>query len=168
MVCLGILWNSTDKITIDVLKDISSYGEISDVFSMNLGDEYENFVRDIYKQDEIAEWKVDKKIETMFKCSDARKVTVVTINIETSEIAYHSLKKRNVFVNLENMKTEIRKKYSQLVDYYFFDNIFHVTDDNKEYISDLMVVKNYINKGIQVEQVDLSNTDIKVLKRTKK
>ena len=165
MVCLGILWNSMQEHLEDAVEDISSYGEILSLFSLDLGNNYENFVRDIYAQDDIAEWKVDRKVETMFECSDSREVTIVFINIETSEIKYHPLKKRNVFVNLENMKTEIRKKYSEIVKYYFFDNIFHVTDDEKEYEADLEVIKNYCNSVAKEDIAPLSNEHTKVLKK---
>ena len=165
MVCLGILWNSMQEHLEDAVEDIASYGEILSLFSLDLGNNYENFVRDIYAQDDIAEWKVNKKVETMFECSDSSKVTIVFINIETSEIKYHSLKKRNVFVNLENMKTEIRKKYSEIVECYFFDNIFHVTDDEKEYEVDLAVIKNYCNSVAKEDITALSNEYTKVLKK---
>lgn len=165
MICLGILWNSMREHLSEVLTDISSYGEIEDAFSMDLGQNYEKFVRDIYSQDEIAEWKVDKKIETMFHCSDNRKITIVILNMKNSKMVYHEYKKRNVFANLENMKTEIRKKYSQLVECYFFDNIFHVTDDEREYIADMGVVNEYIKKGIKTEPIFLEKSDIKILKK---
>ena len=164
MICLGILWNSMDNYSKKVLEDISSYGNILDVFSINLGDKYEQFVRDIYSQDEIAEWKVNKKIETMFKCSNSRKITIVTIDIETLKTEYHPYKKRIVFTNLEKMKTDIRKKYSEMIDYYFFDNVFHVTDDENEYIADLSVVNNYLSLGLIKETLE-QKEDVKSLKK---
>lgn len=100
MVCLGILWNSMQEHLENVVEDVEKYGNVLDIFSLNLGDEYEKFVREIYSQDEIAAWKVDKKIETMFQCSEERKVTILLIDIETSKMEYHPLKKRYVFVNL--------------------------------------------------------------------
>ena len=91
MVCLGILWNSMQEHLENVVEDVEEYGKVLDIFSLNLGDEYEKFVRDIYSQDEIAAWKVDKKIETMFQCSEGRKVTIILIDIETSKMEYLSL-----------------------------------------------------------------------------
>lgn len=168
MVCLGILWNGMQEHLECAIEDIKQYGEILNCFTINLNDAYENFVRDIYAQDEIADWKVDKKIETMFQCSDNRKVSIVIIDIETSKMAYHDKKKRMVFVNLENMKTEIRKKYSQIITPYFFDNVFHVTDDEKEYKNDLLVVNSYCEKGFNLEKVEFNKKNIKVLKKENK
>lgn len=168
MVCLGILWNSIQAHLKNVVEDVEEYGKVLDIFSLNLGDKYERFVRDIYSHDEIATWKVDKKIETMFQCSEERKVTVLLIDIEASKMEYHPFKKRYVFVNLESMKTDIRKKYSKLVAYYFFDNIFHVTDDEREYKADLSVINTYIGRGISKEDVNFSDKMVKVLKKDNK
>ena len=165
MVCLGILWNGMQEHLNEVMKDISCYGEIIDSFSMNLGEKYEKFVRDIYSQDDIASWKVDKKLETMFKCSDVRMVTVVFIDIDATEMVYHPLKKRMVFINLENMKTEMRKKYSQLVKCYFFDNVFHVTDNEHEYNADFRIVNQYCDSGIEKSRLEFKNPHVKVLRK---
>ena len=145
MVCLGVLWNSVQDYVPDILVDISEHGKVISYFSLELGDNYERFVRDIYSCDEIADWKVDKKIETMYECTDVRRVTIVFINVETSEQTYHIYKKRMIYTNLENMKTEIREKYSRIIPNYFFDNTFHVTDDEKEFKDDLVIITNYIN-----------------------
>lgn len=142
MICLGILWNSMDEYTDEVKKDILNYGKIITNITLNLGDKYEQFVRDIYAQDDIAQWKVDKKIETMFQNS-SRKVTALIMNIETKEKHYHKFKKRMVYTNLENMKVNIRDKYSKLIPNYFFDNIFHVTDNKKEFELDYEILKKY-------------------------
>ena len=58
---LGILWNGMQEHLEEALNDISKYGDIKDAFTLNLGESYESFVRDIYAQDTIAEWKVNKK-----------------------------------------------------------------------------------------------------------
>ncbi len=159
MVCLGLLWNGMQDHLKEALTDIATYGEILDCFSINFGDSYENFVRDIYAQDEIAEWKVNKKLETMFACSDSRTITVFMVNIDTKEQEYHPYKKRMVYINLERMKREIREKYSHIVPVYFFDNTMHVTDDEKEFKADFGVVKSYIEKGFKPEPVQFKEEE---------
>lgn len=161
MVCLGILWNSMQNYLDEVFDDISCYGEIIDYFTMNLGDDYEKFVRDIYSCDSIASWKVDKKIETMFKCTDSRKVTIVFINMEMSKQEYHIFKKRMVYVNLENMKINIREKYSQIVNPYFFDNVFHVSDDENEFNQDYDIVNRYKDEYLVKEEKSKIKKNIK-------
>jgi len=136
MVCLGILWNGMQEFNEEALIDISNYGDIIEAFSIDLQDDYESFVRDIYAQDSIADWKINKKLETMFNCSDSRTITIVIVNVKTEKKEYHELKKRMVFTNLENMKVQIRGKYKELVNPYFFDNVFHCTDDEEEFKND--------------------------------
>ena len=155
MVCLGILWNCIEEHIEEVKEDVCKYGEIVEVIPLNLGDDYESFVRDIYAQDSIAEWKVNKKLETMFSCSDSRSITALIMKIDTTTQRYHEYKKRMVYENLEDMKTNIRKKYSEKIPYYFFDNIFHVTDDENEFKQDYEVLKSYILKKGNEKQVYL-------------
>ena len=159
MKCLGILWNGMQDFLEEALEDISNYGKIEECFSLNLDNNYERFVRDIYAQDVIAEWKVNKKLETMFQCSDSRVITIVLIDIDTKKQEYHPLKKRMVYTNLENMKTEIRKKYSTKVSHYFFDNTLHATDDEKEYTADFGVIKSYIENGFDPEPISLKSKE---------
>jgi len=142
MICLGILWNSMDKYKEEIKREILRHGKILADVTLNLGDKYEQFVRDIYAQDNTAQWKVNKKIETMFE-NDSRKITILIMNIETKEKHYHKLKEKMVYTNLENMKIDIRSKFSKLIDNYFFDNIFHVTDDEREFELDYEILKKY-------------------------
>ena len=144
MRCLGILWSSAYHLKEQVTVDLANYGQILAMLDLDLDGNYENFVRDIYAQDNIAEWKVNKKIETMNQCSENKSVVVFILEVDIDKIEYHPLKKRDVFVNVESMKTNIREKYKNLVPVYFFDNIFHVTDDEIEFYNDLDVVQKYI------------------------
>lgn len=165
MICLGILWNGMQEHVKEAISDISCYGDVLYSFKIDLESDYEMFVRDIYSKDNIALWKVDKKIETMFECSDIRTVTVVFINIDTKETEYHPLKKRIVFTNIETMKTNIRKKYSNMVNSYFFDNVFHVTDNEKEFVDDLEVVEKYYEKHVNNDDINLDKQFTKILRR---
>ncbi len=161
MLCLGILWNSVQEYKDMAIDDIQKYGSLIGTFDMSLEENYEAFVRDIYAQDEIASWKVDKKVETMFNSSDVRTVTVVFIEVDLTEQFYHGGKKRMVYTNLENLKTGIRYKYGKMIKDYFFDNVFHMTDDERELRADLTVVSNYL-KNMSMQS---SNDGIQLIKR---
>ena len=161
MLCLGILWNSVQEYKDMAIEDIQKYGSLIGTFDMPLEENYEAFVRDIYAQDEIATWKVDKKVETMFNSSDVRTVTVVFIEVDLTDQFYHGGKKRMVYTNLENLKTGIRDKYGKMIKDYFFDNVFHMTDDERELKADLTVVSNYL-KNMSMQS---SNNGIQLIKR---
>ena len=143
------------------IDDIQKYGSLIGTFDMSLEENYEAFGRDIYAQDEIASRKVDKKVETMFNSSDVRTVTVVFIEVDLTEQFYHGGKKRMVYTNLENLKTGIRYKYGKMIKDYFFDNVFHMTDDERELRADLTVVSNYL-KNMSMQS---SNDGIQLIKR---
>lgn len=147
MKCLGILWNSSSDYRNEMIDDIRNYAEVIGVVTLDLGDSYENFVRDMYDGDSIAKWKVDKKVETMFMCSSSRQITVLLMDVDTKEEYYHLHKKRNVYRKLEQMKIDIRDKYSKKVPAYFFDNVFHATDDEREFDITYHVIKKYMNIG---------------------
>ena len=145
MLCLGILWSPMNYYVDEVMNDVSSYGNVIDNFSMDLGELYESFVREIYAQDEIAEWKVDKKVETMCQNTNSNVVNILFMDINIDDQYFHPFKKRNVYTNLENMKTNIRKKYSEKITNYFFDNTFHVTDDEREFVLDYAVIEKFVS-----------------------
>lgn len=161
MLCLGILWNSVQEYKDMAIEDIQKYGSLIGTFDMPLEENYEAFVRDIYAQDEIATWKVDKKVETMFNSSDVRTVTIVFIEVDLTDQFYHGGKKKMVYTNLENLKTGIRDKYGKMIKDYFFDNVFHMTDDERELKADLTVVSNYLKKM----SMQSSNNGIQLIKR---
>lgn len=148
MLSIGVIWNSANDFKEYILSDIAEYGEILNSFDLVLGDNYESFVRDIYSSDSIDDWKIDKKLETMKQSSDYQGVTIVVIDVDIAEQYYHPHKKRLVYANPDRMKTNIRKKYSKLVSNYFFDNVFHLTDDEKEYEECAEVLLKYTDEQL--------------------
>ena len=122
MVYIGILWNTVNDFKTKILQDIGDHASIINFFEINLEDRYEQFVRDIYLFDGIAEWKVDLKLKAM---------------------QFNEKKNKQVIVNVENLKNTIRYKYSLLIPNYFFDNVFHMTDNEEEVLSTLSVLEKW-------------------------
>lgn len=156
MKCMGILWNSSSIFKDEIIEDIKNYAKVIGVMTIDLEDNYEEFVREIYDCDSIEKWKVDKKIETMFMCTSSSQIRVLLMEVDTEEEYYHPHKKRNVYKNLEHMKIYVRNKYSKIVPVYFFDNVFHATDDEKEFYLTYEVIKKYMKIGKVLE----SNFDL--------
>lgn len=65
MKCVGIIWNCAFKFKDDILGIMSRFCKIDDSYTIDLQTNYESFVRTIYDSDNIAKWKVDKKVEKM-------------------------------------------------------------------------------------------------------
>ncbi len=128
---IGILWNTVNGLKDDIIKDIGTFGKVVDFYEIDLGEQYDDFVRSVYAEDGIAEWKVEMKIEYM-RQSDNNKIVLLFINVDDKEKRYNEIKKKEVIVNIENLKKFIRNKYSQQIENYYFDNVFHMTDDKRE------------------------------------
>ena len=57
---------------------------------------------------------------------------------------YHERKKYSVYSNVEHMKEEVRETYKDQIDDYFFDIIFHLTDNQKELDYTAQVLNTYL------------------------
>lgn len=158
MLCLGIIWNCVQDFKTSIIEDINQQGEILATYDLFLGDEYDSFVRYIYSKEIIDEWKIDKKISSMYKSSDRRDVTLVFVKMDVTEKYYHKGKRKMVYASLDRLKRSIREKYSQLVPEYFFDNVFHLTDDENEFkacmgIFDFYVQNSDFSSKVQKQKV---------------
>ena len=58
MVYIGILWNIVNYLKVDIVSDINSYGEIVNSYELELGSQYDDFVRQIYEFDGIDDEKI--------------------------------------------------------------------------------------------------------------
>lgn len=138
----GLLWNSATEYAPEILSKISSNYQLLKTQIYNLSDCYENFVKDIYSEDSIAEWKVEKKINYMRQFMN-RKVTVFDIDIDNPTFRYVDVKKRSTCVQIEEIKKSIRSEYSKKIQPYFFDTIIHMSDDQKENYQMQRVLQKY-------------------------
>ena len=145
MLCIGFLWNGIQKYKEECIEYIESKSELIFFKQIDLNNYYESFIRDIYKGDDIADWKVDKKIETMKLASESKSVTIVIMEIDDKEKEYHPFKKKYVSKNLEGLKREIREEYKTKVKHYFFDNVFHMSDNLEEFKHDYNIFLKYCN-----------------------
>ena len=131
MLSLGIIWNSAQFLSQNILTDIDANTKIIDAFEFDLGDKYEDFVRTVYVSEQMENWKIDKKINHMVQ-TPSRKITLFFFEFNETMIEYHPFKRKNVYKELEDCKMKIRQKYKDLVESYTFDIIFHATDNLEE------------------------------------
>lgn len=142
MVYIGVLWNTVNDFKDEIVKDINEVEEILCYFDYNLNENYENFVRKMYESDGIAKWKVDSKLETM-NLSTNKNIRIVFIKINDTTLEFNSKKNKFVITHVENLKNGIRTKYSQLIPNYYFDNVFHMTDNEEELSNTLIVLQEW-------------------------
>lgn len=137
---IGIIWNVSQEFYEQIFTKISLCNSIVWVQKYQLGDRYTEFVKDIYKFDGIADWKIDRKIEFMCK-NPCRNVIVFSINIPNVKYKFDENKDKAVCLQVEVLKSQIRSAYKDKVTPYVFDIVFHMADDDVE--------NYYLNKSLQ-------------------
>lgn len=155
MVFSAIIWNAAYQYRYDILYDIMQSYPVSNICEYNLTDVYPQFVRDVYKSDNIPEYRINQKLNYMDNFANSS-VWTFDVNIEKLTTEYMPRKQRHVFVEPEQLKAGIRKKYSTLIQPYFFDIILHMTENKEEKTSVDMVLKKYaqLKKQIFVNSKD--------------
>lgn len=84
MVYIGVLWNTVNQFKNEIIDDISQFGNVLKTYEIDLWFEYDSFVRKIYENDGIAEWKVNLKLDAMNK-SENKKVVIMFIQIDNTK-----------------------------------------------------------------------------------
>ncbi len=147
MKCIGIIWTPAYKLKDEITKNISSKCRILTSFSLPLNN-VEEFVNNLYKCENMEQWKIDKKLLHMNATNESR-VKIFVLDIDTTSVYFHPFKKKNVFYNIESLKEDIRDKYKDRVLDYYFDIIFHLTDSQIEFNKTMTFLKSYIKKNYQ-------------------
>ena len=87
---------------------------------------FNEYVRNLYKIDDIKRWKVDMKINYMNMY--AKNIRVIKINMPEPDFRKKSNGKY-ISSRVEDLKCKIRKEYSKKIDNYFHDVIVHIGDN---------------------------------------
>ena len=131
MIFSSIIWNAAYPYRQEILNDIMNFYPISNTYIYNLTGVYDAFVMDVYAADNIPAQRVALKLKYMnkFKGSSIVRFDIDIVNL--TEV-YMPRKQRNVFAEPEQLKDQIRQKYSTLIKPYFFDTILHMTETEQE------------------------------------
>ena len=121
-----ILWPPVSKYFDEIEKLISerfliiSSKEYNDLADFNI------YIRELYKIDDIKDWKVNLKIERM--SSYNKDIRVINIEIPQPDFRY---KENNQLISkvVEALKKQIRTRYKSKVDDYLHDIIIHIGDN---------------------------------------
>lgn len=130
-----IIWSPAVQLVNFILDDLSAYGEISNVRKYTCSkNEYEKIIRKIYSIDDIAKWKIDKKVEFFNKF----KPEFICVDVLFPS---HNFKLNNsgsdiVSTVCMSAKREIRAIYKDKIDNYIYDVILHACDNFRQ--TDLM------------------------------
>jgi len=135
----GVIWPSAIQYSDEILKEISQRYEINGYVDYDFPKEiFEQFVRGIYHIDNIAKWKVETKIQHFIKTNNYR-IRMLDIGIPLPDFR---IKGSGTTISQvgEKLKKDIRNKYKEKIDNYFYDIVFHTADNfyQSEYMDALV------------------------------
>ena len=121
-----VLWPSVEEYFDEIELDISRDFQILLSSSYNNIKNFNEFVRCLYKIDDIKDWKVDMKIKEFDKYKKNVRILKVVINDPEFRRKHNG---RLISKKVEDLKSSIRGKYSARVPDYFHDIIIHIGDN---------------------------------------
>jgi hypothetical protein len=139
MACL--IWPPAEKYFDEITEKIKlMYNVVScEDFTFSSEETFPRFVKAVYGADDIAEWKVDKKLEYMSDVGD-KNVRYIVCKVDTPYYRSKGVNGNLILTQGERLKKIIRKCYQGEIENYINDVIIHTTDNNEqfEYVDRLM------------------------------
>ncbi|MBQ3008518.1 MAG: hypothetical protein IJD80_02910 [Oscillospiraceae bacterium] len=123
-----IIWAPAFPFADEILEDFRSYGKVSDIRKHTYDKkDFETVVRNIYSVDNIAKWKIDKKLEffTKYSCE------LISFNLLMPYPDFKLNAGGDTVVSqiCANAKKTIRAKYKDRIEDYIYDIILHTCDN---------------------------------------
>lgn len=138
-----ILWPPVEKffnqITSEIKKDPNI--EVIEIEDLFLGKRFEEFVRDIYRIDDIERWKIEKKISGMV--TNENKIRIIHSKFKKSNFRIKNKSNNKISIQSENYKKIYREKYKNSLNNYFKDIIIHITDNEYQNIKSKDIINEY-------------------------
>lgn len=145
--CIGILWNSLDGTLMDEAIDfIKDKAVVNECIRIDLQDEYNDFINDIYHYNNEFEGIPYIKACTLIDKFDSNAIVIMNMIIKVTNYMYYNGQKGFMFEEIAELKSFIRKYFKKKIKNYAYDNIFHLTVDNDEYQYTDEVCKKYIKE----------------------
>ncbi|MFK7833707.1 MAG: ParB N-terminal domain-containing protein [Winogradskyella sp.] len=121
-----IIWPTAQHLKNEIENDFGFETKFKFELDLN-AEEFTTFVREIYKIDDIADWKVDKKLKAM--TSEQNKISVIFIDFLLPDYRKKSSNQILISKTGEKLKEHIRTKYKSKIENYIYDIIIHTGDN---------------------------------------
>ena len=157
-----ILWAPMAEYFEEVTEKINSIFPVSNVKDISFSnDTYTRMVRGIYKIDDIADWKIEKKIEYM-QNYPLKKIRFLNIFVEYPIFRFKQSNFNTILVQGEILKRIFRNCYKDKINNYFYDILVHTADNTvqTEYINKLYNVDLKLEKYFNI----IKNYDYMIIK----
>ena len=136
------LWHPIRNYFDEITKHLELFGKVFEVKDFVLSEhDYKYYTKSIYHVDDIADWKVEKKIEYMIaEKSQYYQLRMVAIELLNPNFRLKSATDRTLSRRCEFIKQLIRNAYKMKIDNYFHDIIMHIGDNfyQNEFLYHLM------------------------------
>jgi hypothetical protein len=141
-----VLWPPIKDFFEEITSDISSDFKIISIsdYTVENNFEFNAVVKGLYACDDIADWKIQKKIETMNTCD--KKIRLISIEISNPKFRIKKISGKPISTVVERLKKEYREKYKKKIENYYYDNIIHI-GDNYEHSKHMLKI---VDKDIDI------------------
>ncbi len=147
------LWSPAQKYFNAITQNLAQWGEVVKIRDYELDEFTHNqLVKSIYAIDDIASWKIAKKVDYMRVTSPhgAYKIRVVHLSLPTTSFRLKASNNNTLSTQGEEIKKVIRDAYKGKIENYFHDIILHIGD-------------NYLQNRYMLDLLEYDKLDVNVL-----
>ena len=143
-----VLWPPIKDYFEEFTRDISSEFKIISIsdYAFDNDFEFNAVVKGLYACDDIADWKIQKKIEAMNANTHDKKIRMICIEIDSPKFRIKKISGKPISIVVEKIKKKYREKYKKKIENYYYDIILHI-GDNYEHS---MHMFNIVDKNIDI------------------
>ncbi|PTY40507.1 hypothetical protein [Brachyspira hampsonii] len=127
----AVIWSPIQDYFNDVETYISKIEECKIISSLDISfnnlNEFKQFTSDVYKSDDIADWKVDYKFKMFVNYKPI--VRIIYIEIPFPKYRKKDLNNHDISTEVERIKSLVRDEFKDKIDGYFPDVIIHIGDN---------------------------------------
>jgi hypothetical protein len=146
------LWHPVAAYFDEITEKLKTFGKVTEVNDYSLPAlDYKFYTRGIYAVDDIAKWKIEKKLEYMMtEKSDRYSLRTVMLEIESPDFRLKATNHKTLSKRCELIKKLVRTYYKTRVNNYFHDIVLHIGDNfyQNRYIANLFQLPAIDVKGV--------------------
>lgn len=140
---IGLFWNQMKNKMDDAIHLINEKSIIIDNKRIILSKrEMKDFIKKVYPRNPSDSWKT--KIKINYLLENKNYINIVNLLLPKYGYEYNERKDKVMYKGIDEFKQLIREEYKDKVNKYLFDNVFHMTDDEKEYYNLSSILDEYI------------------------
>ncbi len=129
-----VLWSPIKDYFDEITRDISSEFKIISIsdYAFDNNFEFSAVVKGLYACDDIADWKVQKKIQFMNANTNDKKIRMICIEIDNPKFRIKGISGKPISIAVEKIKKKYREKYKKKIENYCYDVILDIGDNYEQ------------------------------------